>query len=212
MIQGKWAMSNNKGIVLTSDLAEKNAAARKLFWPSISDDWLNSDFFFSPLHKKHIECSHCTSLAVPGQNLTCEMLTPKTDVFSVSLCFKRVSVLSVLQFDRIHFYPFCKSWVLLFLMHKGDYYYYYFFYHFKARLTAYAGFCLTQVADLVVIHSVTLGEKNFTPYICHSSLFLKSWMSMRVMSRDIDPRPGVDRRCCLTAAAHNWSLFPPFQG
>lgn len=152
MIQGKWAMSNNKGIVLTSDLAEKNAAARKLFWPSISDDWLNSDFFFfSPLHKKHIECSHCTSLAVPGQNLTCEMLTPKTDVFSVSLCFKRVSVLSVLQFDRIHFYPFCKSWVLLFLMHKGDYYYYFFFYHFKARLTAYAGFCLTQVADLVAL-------------------------------------------------------------
>lgn len=90
---------------------------------SVTTGWIpffGDDFFFFPLHKKHIECSHCTSLAVLGQNLTCEMLTPKTDVFSVSLCFKGVLVLSVLQFDRIHFHPFCKSWILLFLMHKGD--------------------------------------------------------------------------------------------
>lgn len=38
-------MSNYKGPVVTSDLAEKNAKARKLFWLNISDNWLNLSFF-----------------------------------------------------------------------------------------------------------------------------------------------------------------------
>lgn len=45
MIQIKWTLSNNKGTVVTSDLAEKNAEARKLFWLNISDNYLNFSVF-----------------------------------------------------------------------------------------------------------------------------------------------------------------------
>jgi len=38
-------MSNNKGTAVTSDLAEKNAKARKLFWLNISVASLNLSFF-----------------------------------------------------------------------------------------------------------------------------------------------------------------------
>lgn len=38
-------MSNDKGPVVTSDLAEKNAKARKLFWLNISDNYLNFSVF-----------------------------------------------------------------------------------------------------------------------------------------------------------------------
>lgn len=38
-------MSNNKGPVVTSDLAEKNTKARKLFWLNISDNYLNLSVF-----------------------------------------------------------------------------------------------------------------------------------------------------------------------